>query len=201
MLPYFHHHYLPSPITTSPTDTRAPLGYRAAGIKMRALLPSTSRRTDIPEADMPPRKTACLTTPAPEIEVKENSAAGTARQPGPTEFDPRRYRVEKADFITADSVDYSTWTYRDTRARDLEPQEGPAKAGSSCVAAALAVGDADRSRNGDNSNDSGTSGRRQMTTPRECTYTDFLKCQPMSFQGIEGVVGLTRWLEKMESVL
>nr|GFA71420.1 retrovirus-related Pol polyprotein from transposon TNT 1-94 [Tanacetum cinerariifolium] len=23
--------------------------------------------------------------------------------------------------------------------------------------------------------------RRQMTTPRECTYTDFLKCQPMSF--------------------
>nr|GEW38759.1 hypothetical protein [Tanacetum cinerariifolium] len=38
------------------------------------------------------------------------------------------------------------------------------------------------------------------TTQRECTYTDFLKCQPMSFQGIEGVVGLTRWLEKMESV-
>nr|GEU88071.1 hypothetical protein [Tanacetum cinerariifolium] len=31
-------------------------------------------------------------------------------------------------------------------------------------------------------------------------YTDFFKCQPMSFQGTEGVVGLTRWLEKMESV-
>nr|GEZ07244.1 putative reverse transcriptase domain-containing protein [Tanacetum cinerariifolium] len=60
--------------------------------------------------------------------------------------------------------------------------------------------DADRSRNGDNSNDSGTGGRRKMTTPRECTYTDLLKCQPMSFQGIEGVVGLTRWIEKMESV-
>nr|GFD27273.1 hypothetical protein [Tanacetum cinerariifolium] len=27
------------------------------------LLPSTSRRTDIPEADMPPQKWACLTTP------------------------------------------------------------------------------------------------------------------------------------------
>nr|GEX39646.1 putative reverse transcriptase domain-containing protein [Tanacetum cinerariifolium] len=39
-----------------------------------------------------------------------------------------------------------------------------------------------------------------MTTPRECTYTDFLKCQPMSFQGTEGVIGLTRWLEKMESI-
>nr|GEV95039.1 hypothetical protein [Tanacetum cinerariifolium] len=26
-----------------------------------------------------------------------------------------------------------------------------------------------------------------MTTPRECSYTDFLKCPPMSFQGTEGV--------------
>nr|GEW65992.1 hypothetical protein [Tanacetum cinerariifolium] len=45
---------LPSPLTTSPTDIGAPLGYRAAGIRMRALLPSTSRRTDILVADMPP---------------------------------------------------------------------------------------------------------------------------------------------------
>nr|GEX33875.1 reverse transcriptase domain-containing protein [Tanacetum cinerariifolium] len=55
------------------------------------------------------------------------------------------------------------------------------------VAAALAERDADRSRNGDNINDSGTGGRRQTTTPRECFYTDFLKCQPMNFQGTEGV--------------
>ncbi|GJV99700.1 putative reverse transcriptase domain-containing protein [Tanacetum coccineum] len=40
---------LPSPLTTSPTDAGAPLGYRAAGIQMRASLPSTSHRTDIPE--------------------------------------------------------------------------------------------------------------------------------------------------------
>nr|GEX50091.1 putative reverse transcriptase domain, ribonuclease H-like domain, aspartic peptidase domain protein [Tanacetum cinerariifolium] len=68
------------------------------------------------------------------------------------------------------------------------------------VVAALVERDADMSRNGDNNNDSGTGGRRQMTTPRGCTYTDFLKCQPMSFQGTEGVVGLTRRFEKMESV-
>nr|GFB40824.1 hypothetical protein [Tanacetum cinerariifolium] len=55
------------------------------------------------------------------------------------------------------------------------------------VADALAERDADRSRNGDNSNDSGTCERRQMTTPIECSYTDFLKCQPMSFQGTEEV--------------
>ncbi|GJW39162.1 putative reverse transcriptase domain-containing protein, partial [Tanacetum coccineum] len=35
---------------------------------------------------------------------------------------------------------------------------------------------------------------------RECTYQDFLKCQPLSFNGTEGVVGLTRWFEKMETV-
>nr|GEX22706.1 reverse transcriptase domain-containing protein [Tanacetum cinerariifolium] len=61
--------------------------------------------------------------------------------------------------------------------------------------------DADRSRNGDNSNDSGTGERRQMTTLRECTYINFLKCQPMSFQGTEGVIGLIRWgeIQKVES--
>ncbi|GKC97572.1 hypothetical protein Tco_1167847, partial [Tanacetum coccineum] len=82
---------LPSPLTTSPTDAGAPLGYRAAGIRMRAAaaspplsLPSTSPRTDIPEAEMPPRKRACLTTPAPGYEIGESSAAGAARQLGPT---------------------------------------------------------------------------------------------------------------------
>nr|GFC79547.1 hypothetical protein [Tanacetum cinerariifolium] len=65
------------------TDTGAPLGYRAARIRMRALLPSTSRRTDIPEADMPPRKRACLTTLAPEFEIGESSAAGPEHPPSP----------------------------------------------------------------------------------------------------------------------
>nr|GEZ61449.1 putative reverse transcriptase domain-containing protein [Tanacetum cinerariifolium] len=69
----------PSSLTTSPTDTGAPLGYRAVGIRMRALLPSTSRRTDIPEADMPPRKRACLTTPASRFKIGESSATGAAR--------------------------------------------------------------------------------------------------------------------------
>nr|GEV22888.1 putative reverse transcriptase domain-containing protein [Tanacetum cinerariifolium] len=328
----------PLPLTTSPTDTGAPLGYKEAEIRMRALLPSTSRRTDTLEADMLPRKSACLTTPAPRFEIGESSAAGAARQPGPTESDLRRYRVEQAEGVnervteldttvrqgmdefekrfeeaqddrallrarvntlfrdrpdhhrTAMLMDIEAMYAREAwafsmdkssaiaahvrtletqvaaliaetsslqtqlttalgrieilKARDPEPQKGLAEAGSSWtfvyllaiikmepkkrttratpattttptttitnaqlqalidrgVAAALAERDADRSRNGDNKNDSGTGRRRQMTTPQECTYTDFLKCQPMSFQGTEGVVGLTRWLEKMESV-
>nr|GEV30271.1 putative reverse transcriptase domain-containing protein [Tanacetum cinerariifolium] len=190
-------------ITTSPTDTGAPLGYRAAGIRIRALLPFTSHKTAIPKADMPPRKRACLTAPTPRFEIWESSVAGAARKPGPTESDLRRCRVEQAgygitdtwdeivekmmeialttleevnervteldtavrqrtdefkefshsspcqdfrdtgcctdypDNVTVDPVDYGTWTHRG-------------------VAAALAKRDADRSRNGDNSNDSGT---------------------------------------------
>nr|GFB47208.1 hypothetical protein [Tanacetum cinerariifolium] len=96
---------LPSPLTTSPTDTRAPLGYRAVGIRMRALLPSTSHRTDIPEADMPPQKKACLTALAPRFEIGESSTAGAARQPRPTESDLRRCRVEQAGYGIIDTWD------------------------------------------------------------------------------------------------
>ncbi|GJT98804.1 putative reverse transcriptase domain-containing protein [Tanacetum coccineum] len=35
---------------------------------------------------------------------------------------------------------------------------------------------------------------------RECTYQDFLKCRLLNFKGTEGVVGLTRWFEKIEMV-
>nr|GEY83623.1 retrotransposon protein, putative, Ty3-gypsy subclass [Tanacetum cinerariifolium] len=271
---------LPSTLTTSPTVTGASLGYKAARITMRALLPSTSRKTDIPEAHMPPRKRAYLTIPALGFEVGESFAAGAARQTGPTESDLRRYRVEQTGYgitdtqrtdefeilfeeaqddrallrarvntLFRDRLDHhritmlmdkeamyahEAYAYFEDRssaiaahvrtleaqltsliaqtsplqtqltkalrrikipeARDLEPQEGPVEAASSWtfvyllaivalidrgVAAVLAERDADRSRNGDNNNDSGTCGRRQMTTPRECTHTNFLKCQPI----------------------
>ncbi|GJR56706.1 hypothetical protein Tco_1407227 [Tanacetum coccineum] len=35
---------------------------------------------------------------------------------------------------------------------------------------------------------------------REYTYQDFMKCQPLNFKGMEGVVGLIRWFEKMETI-
>ncbi|GKF09409.1 putative reverse transcriptase domain-containing protein [Tanacetum coccineum] len=39
-----------------------------------------------------------------------------------------------------------------------------------------------------------------MLVARECTFQDFLKCKPYNFSGTEGIVGLTRWFEKMETV-
>nr|GEV81822.1 putative reverse transcriptase domain-containing protein [Tanacetum cinerariifolium] len=244
-----------------------------AGIRMRALFPSTFRMTDIPEADVPLRKKACLTTPALRIEVGESSAAGAARQPRPTESDlRRRRRVTELDTTVRQRTDEfevrfeeahddrallrarvntlfrdrpdhcrtsmlldreamyarEAWAGSKDRSaaiaahvRTLEAQKMASKkrttrATSATMAtpttavtdaqlqalidrgvvAALAERDANMSRSGDNSKDSGTGGRRQVTTQRECTYTDFLKCQPMSFQGS----ALTWWNSHMRAV-
>ncbi|GKE82243.1 hypothetical protein Tco_1552243, partial [Tanacetum coccineum] len=55
-------------------------------------------------------------------------------------------------------------------------------------------------RNGDDSHTSGTGVRRNERVVRECTYQDFMKCQPLYFKGTEGVVELTQWFERMETV-
>nr|GEZ94806.1 reverse transcriptase domain-containing protein [Tanacetum cinerariifolium] len=68
------------------------------------------------------------------------------------------------------------------------------------VTAALAARDALRSTNGDDSHTSGTGVRRTERAARECTYTDFLKCQPLPFKGTEGVASLSQWCERMKSV-
>nr|GEV54392.1 reverse transcriptase domain-containing protein [Tanacetum cinerariifolium] len=46
----------------------------------------------------------------------------------------------------------------------------------------------------------GGDGNGFMPVARECTYQDFLKCQPLNFKGAEGVIGLTCWFKKMETV-
>ncbi|GJQ96121.1 hypothetical protein Tco_0007260 [Tanacetum coccineum] len=68
------------------------------------------------------------------------------------------------------------------------------------VVDALATRDADRSMNGDDSHNSGTSVRRQTPLTRRCTYSDFMKCKPLYFKGTEGVVELTQWFERMKTV-
>ncbi|GJV34372.1 hypothetical protein Tco_1394772 [Tanacetum coccineum] len=42
--------------------------------------------------------------------------------------------------------------------------------------------------------------KRPMQPVHICSYTDFMKFQPFNFKGTKGVVGLSQWLEKMESV-
>nr|GEW72048.1 putative reverse transcriptase domain, ribonuclease H-like domain protein [Tanacetum cinerariifolium] len=56
------------------------------------------------------------------------------------------------------------------------------------------------STNVDESRSSHEDNRRNVQTTRPCFYADFMKCQPLNFKGTKGMVGLTRWIEKMESV-
>ncbi|GJZ87397.1 putative reverse transcriptase domain-containing protein [Tanacetum coccineum] len=66
------------------------------------------------------------------------------------------------------------------------------------VTAVLAERDANT--NGVDSHNSGTGARRNERATRECTYPDFMKCQPLNFKGTEGVFELTQWINKMETV-
>ncbi|GKG13483.1 reverse transcriptase domain-containing protein, partial [Tanacetum coccineum] len=66
------------------------------------------------------------------------------------------------------------------------------------VTAALEACDANR--NGDDSHTSGTGGRRTEHVARECSYQDFIKCKPLYFKGTGGVIELTQWFERMETI-
>ncbi|GKD81576.1 hypothetical protein Tco_1348415, partial [Tanacetum coccineum] len=68
------------------------------------------------------------------------------------------------------------------------------------IADALAAREATISGNGEDIHESGMGGRRQAPLARECTYLNFMKCKPLYFKGTEGVVELTQWFERMETV-
>nr|GEV04937.1 putative reverse transcriptase domain-containing protein [Tanacetum cinerariifolium] len=63
------------------------------------------------------------------------------------------------------------------------------------VAKALVAHDADRNTNDDDNHVSGTCARRTERVTRECTYPDFMKCQPLNFKGTEGVAENKRKLD------
>nr|GFA69764.1 hypothetical protein [Tanacetum cinerariifolium] len=69
------------------------------------------------------------------------------------------------------------------------------------IVEALAEYEAQRNSvvNGVTSNTTGTVPRTVRPT-RECTYKDYLNCGPLKFNGTKGVIGLTRWFKRTESV-
>ncbi|GJY13087.1 putative reverse transcriptase domain-containing protein [Tanacetum coccineum] len=64
----------------------------------------------------------------------------------------------------------------------------------------LAEREATKSGNGKDSHDAEMGERRQAVLAHECTYPDFMKRKPLYFKGTEGVVELTQWFERMETV-
>ncbi|GJY33529.1 putative reverse transcriptase domain-containing protein [Tanacetum coccineum] len=151
--------------------------------------PNSPTHIEIPESCLPLRKRVHFASPTPSHEVGESSAAGAARRgfkDGPAVAREDPYSVARGDlygFVDMDHKSRSSWTkaYRvvemttDLRMAKFQRRLDPQKR-------------------------SGTGVRRPVQVARECTYPDFLKCQPLNFKGTEGVVGLTQWFEKMESV-
>ncbi|GJW55927.1 putative reverse transcriptase domain-containing protein, partial [Tanacetum coccineum] len=234
---------------TSPAYDHAPLGHRAAMIRMR---------DDILEEDMPHRRRFILATPPPGCDVVESSAATAARPPRgqPADIaedvgyvralqdsehrmmtsieevnlrlheartDRRDIRLE-VDVVRGQRTTYETELHEHQRAEDdavrqmmrthvLEARtqiDTVADTGSSSNDAMTpesiqAMIDRAIQRNSthtqdDASQSSGGGLRRPVQPARVCSYTDFIKYQPLNFKGTEGIVGLSQWLKKMESV-
>ncbi|GJZ00049.1 putative reverse transcriptase domain-containing protein, partial [Tanacetum coccineum] len=187
------------------------------------LLPFVDRRSDIPNVDMPSQKRLCLTATASRvdygfidtldasIQASEDRVMTAVEEDRSTALDAliraqearttaleaqtralqrdvsvlQRQRIDDSNRLTTSHIQY----------------EHDSLLGFIGVADALAEHEANRnSRNGDDSYESGSGGRRTVPTTHECTYSDFLKCQPLNFKGTEEVVGLTQWFEKMEYV-
>ncbi|GJU21936.1 hypothetical protein Tco_1155278, partial [Tanacetum coccineum] len=62
------------------------------------------------------------------------------------------------------------------------------------------LGNGNRNGGGNGNGNPNRNNRGAMLVARECTYHDFVKCQTLNFKGTEGVVGLTWWFEKIETI-
>nr|GEW20940.1 reverse transcriptase domain-containing protein [Tanacetum cinerariifolium] len=100
----------------------------------------------------------------------------------------------------SDLVRFEVMALRTQRGPVRGPAQSKAPEEAGGVANALASRDADRSRNSEDSHESKMGVRRQSPPTRECTYQDFMKCKPLYFKGTEGVVELTQWFERMETM-
>ncbi|GKB63026.1 putative reverse transcriptase domain-containing protein [Tanacetum coccineum] len=49
-------------------------------------------------------------------------------------------------------------------------------------------------------NTDNTTRPREAPVARQCSYKEFMSCQPINFKGTEGAIGLIRWFERTESV-
>ncbi|GKE18404.1 hypothetical protein Tco_1425981 [Tanacetum coccineum] len=86
-------------------------------------------------------------------------------------------------------------TDRSSMANNMPPKRtSTAAARAAAPMTAVAIDHSDRSHNSD------TGIRGTVRISREYTYKDFMNCQPLTSKGTEGVVVLSQWFEKMESV-
>nr|GEU94840.1 hypothetical protein [Tanacetum cinerariifolium] len=244
---------VPSPPTTSPTYTEVPLGYRAAGIRLRTAspppLPLTSPlslpphiilpRTRTSAVMLPPQKRLCIAL-GHRYEIRERSSATAARSTGGFRADygfvgtldaeirrdpnrelnllrrDRRFHARTARLMKSEAkvareawvqaMDASDTACSETQMVALQSQQRPGRdlAHTDVSEEKMPPRKAPITRTTHATTTATTPmtnvAIRPMRPTRECTYTDYLKCQPIKFKGTEGVVGLTQWFERMETV-
>ncbi|GJU87530.1 reverse transcriptase domain-containing protein [Tanacetum coccineum] len=152
--------------------------------------PSTSRRADIPEADTPPRKRLLLTTPRPGCEIGESSATAAAEEHARVDVCTRRVQSFSHDITDARrNVQLKELRFAGIeKERDLPYDKRVGDSSGPCIGMALTAILRERVP-GD------------LNTLLESVLTeDFMKCKPLYFKGTEGVVELTQWFERMETV-
>nr|GEZ51475.1 hypothetical protein [Tanacetum cinerariifolium] len=164
--------------------------------------PHVDRGDDILESEQPPRKRLCLSTLGTRYEVGESSTRGRRVDYGfadTVEVEMRHrgirevwYRIRDTWIDPAEAVpkmiDMLYW--RTPRTVGLAYHSGLPWTNTLLR----------NSTDGDRSQSSHKDNPRHVQTTRPCFYADFMKCHPLNFKGNEGVVGLTRWIKKMESV-
>nr|GFA38360.1 hypothetical protein [Tanacetum cinerariifolium] len=169
-----------------PRHYGAPLGHRTTMIRIR---------DDILKEGMPPWRRFVLTTPLHGCDIAE-SFTSAARAP--------RGQYDFVDTIMAGqgsihSPGHDAWTIarvadrvEDTDRKDIRLEIDVVRGHWTAYETEL--------QEEDGSQNSGGGPRRPIQPTRICSYTDFMKCQPLNFKGTEGVVSLSQWIKKMESV-
>nr|GEU49083.1 RNA-directed DNA polymerase homolog [Tanacetum cinerariifolium] len=140
----------------------------------------SAQRTEINDLQEADRKfQTTLTTALGHIQILK--AARVPAQPEVPEEKMAPKRTTRANLTTTTTT--TTTSVTDAQLEALIEQG---------VAKTLPARDVDRNTNGDDNHVSGTGARRTERVTRECTYPDFMKCQPLNFKGIKGVVELTQ---------
>nr|GEZ66659.1 putative reverse transcriptase domain-containing protein [Tanacetum cinerariifolium] len=174
---------------TSPAYDQAPLGHKAAMIQSSVTAAARALRSQALQASEHK-----MMTPIVEVNLRVSYQAQVRRQESKyfytqlhdTQTDRRDIRLE-INVVRGQRTAYETKLQEMMRIYTLEARDRTDT-----------VEDVGSSY--DASQSSGGGLRRPVQPARVCSYIDFMKCQPLNFKGIEGVVGLSQWLEKMKSI-
>nr|GEV15435.1 hypothetical protein [Tanacetum cinerariifolium] len=157
------------------------------------MLPSTTHRSEVPETDMTPRKRLCFATPT----TRDAHRDRTGIRDEMVALRNRGTLLEDAYIELHEDLLRDRAVSHVMRTQALEAR---AQINTMEDAAMIDQAMQRNSTNDDESHNSKGGPTRPVQSVRACSYSDFMKCQPLNFKETEGVVGLSHWFEKMESV-